>query len=165
MKKSKEEIAELFEEHQAYIKRIVGSFLKRYPSYYYLVDDLVGACNLKFLRIVKKFDEDAGVQFTSFLWDQLWYYCLKEIEKETKIHEGERLYAEEEVHLRDDTYDLPYFETLLEKGDCTPGQAEVLRCRFIAGMTYDEIAEVLGVTKQAVYNQEQRALRKMRDRV
>jgi RNA polymerase sigma factor (sigma-70 family) len=162
MKATKEEIGKMFEEHQDYIKKIVASFLKLYPTFYYMMDDLVGECNYRFVGIVKKFDEDKS-KFTTFLFDQCWHYLQKVINKETRRSMGEEAYVVQAK--KNDRYEMSYFEKLLQTGECTPMQCEILRCRYIAGMSFEEIAQELGTSKQACQQAEARALTKLRDAV
>lgn len=65
----------------------------------------------------------------------------------------------------DDPYDTDNFEDILTEGECTGNQKEILRMRFILGMTEKEIGEDLDTSQQAVHNTIQRALKRLRDRI
>jgi RNA polymerase sigma factor (sigma-70 family) len=155
MRMSKAEKTKLYEENRYYIRFIVVNFLKVNPSYWYMVDDMEAEMTMEFLRLLDTFDEERG-KLSSYIHMRLWSCLKKMITKEYLTQTAEQVYTE--INPLPESYEPGQFEKLLKYVDLSCNQRDILRLRFILGYTYDEVAEELGVTKQAVSQAEKRAI-------
>lgn len=157
---TKEEITNLFMIHQNYIKLIVQHFLMRYKTYLFMHDELLSECNYRFVTICNKYNPEKDTKFSTFLHAQLNYYMRKRLKKEVKNQVAEETFVF--LNETEEAYDPYRFEELLRSASLTTNQKEVLRLRYIVEMTYQEVADELGVSKVAVYKTEARALETFR---
>jgi RNA polymerase sigma factor (sigma-70 family) len=121
-----------------------------------MYDDLLGEAALRFVEICDKFDPKRDVKFTTFLHSQLFFYLQNAITKEVRTQMAEEMFVV--MNDYDNSYDPNKFEELLRSAALTPNQRDVLRLRYIVGMTYQEIADELGISKPAAFKTEQRAV-------
>lgn len=157
---TKAEKTSLYYEHQGFIRLIVSYFLQRYKTYVFMYDDLVAECAMRFVTICDKFDPSRDVKFTTFLHSQLMYYLRNAMSAEVRCQVAEETWvATTEFN---EVYDPYAFEELLRGGTLTENQKEVLRLRYIMDMTYQEIADEMGVSRPAIFYSENRALETLR---
>jgi len=157
---TKAEKESLFIEHQRFIKMIVSHFMMKNPTYLFMYDDLVGECNMRFVTICDKYSPDHGAKFTTFLYDQLQYYMRNALTKEVQSQVAEETFVA--TNEFQDSYDPFKFEELLMSAPLTSNQKEILRLRYIMDMTYQEVADEMGISKPAVFYTEGRAINTLR---
>ena len=157
---TKDQKSSLFVEHERYIKMIVTHYMRQHPTYLFMYDDLLGECGLRFCTICDKFNPEQGTKFTTFLFDQLQYYMRNALTKEVQSQVAEETFVATTDF--DDSYNPFKFEELLQSAALTQNQKEILRLRYILDMTYQEIADEMGVSKPAVFKTGSRALETLR---
>jgi RNA polymerase sigma factor (sigma-70 family) len=151
----------LYYEHRGYIRLIVSYFMSKNKTYLFMHDDLLQDAAEKFLLICDKYDPEREVKFTTFLYDQLQYYLRNALIKEVQTQVAEETYSDIKL-AEDDAYDPNRFEEILHWVPITENQREVLRLRYVVGLTYQEIADEFNISKQSVKRTEDRALKMLR---
>jgi RNA polymerase sigma factor (sigma-70 family) len=166
---NKQEINMLFKENEKYIKYIVSRYLLDRADFIHLRDDMIAEANLKFISICRSYDPDGGQSFSTYLYDQITFHCNKVLREELRIKTGDQRYVETMQHLNQDVISDEYYHKyfkffkVLEAGLATEYQKELITMYYIFGMTYEEIAKVKGVTKQAVQKTISKALKNMKE--
>jgi RNA polymerase sigma factor (sigma-70 family) len=158
MDKAKKE--EMFRYHQNYIKLIVNHFLMRYKTYLFMIDDLIGECNMRFVTICDKYNPEKDTKFSTFLHSQLNYYMRNLLKSEVRTQVAEETFVA--TMFVEDAYDPFQFEELLRSAALTPNQKDVLRLRYVCDQTYQEVADEMGVSKTAIFKTEARAIDTLR---
>jgi RNA polymerase sigma factor (sigma-70 family) len=162
MKLTKQEEEALYIEHQEYIAKIVERSLKSNETFRYMKEELEQVGALAFVEAARSYDPGRETKFTSWLFLKVQGAVADRIRKESKIKKTEGDYAEEMMHLSNGVYEIDRFDELLNAGELTENQMDILRLRYFWGCTQQETADKLQVTQQAVDRAEKRALSSLR---
>jgi RNA polymerase sigma factor (sigma-70 family) len=163
MIKTKEEKEKMYIEEKEYISYIIFSFLEMNPTFYYMREDFEAECALEFLLIVDRYDPDRGMKWSTYLYQCINWCLIRLLAKEAKEDITQKAFiSATPLEIFCSTSDTDNFEDILMDGECTMNQKEILRLKFIEGLTEEEIADELDITQQAVNRSVQRAFKRIR---
>jgi RNA polymerase sigma factor (sigma-70 family) len=158
MKYTKEQKEALYLEHKDYIEILIWHFLNEHPFNAYL-KDLIQEMALKFLEILEGYDPKKAA-LTTLIYLAIPRACSNYCRRESM----ERKMRGELVHLMEDSYevDFEHFNRMVDHDNLTEIQKDILRMRFVLGMTYREIAELQDKDESTIRESERSALGKLR---
>jgi RNA polymerase sigma factor (sigma-70 family) len=153
----------MYHEHKYFMDYIVYNFLSKYPSFYYMKEDLQAECYLKFMELTERYD-GSSCEFITFLGSQLPGYLHHRIRAEIILGLKTANYRDEYGVAETETYEMgDVFEEMLENAELTERAKTILRMKFVQDMSEAEIGKELGVSQQAVNRQLQRSYAKIKD--
>ena len=151
----------MFKEHKYYMDYIVYSFLSKYPTFYYMKEDLQSECYVKFVELLNKWNKE-DCTLVTYLGAHLPGYLHHRIRKEIILGVNTGRYKDE-YGTAEETYEMgDNFSEILNNAGLTKRQEVTLRMKFEEDMSEQEVAEVLEVTQQAINRTLQRSYVKIR---
>jgi RNA polymerase sigma factor (sigma-70 family) len=158
---TKDEVNQCLIDNRGYIKAIVWDFLRFKQQWISYRDDLNSHCYIEFLRVMPNYRPSKGT-LQQHIYAQMTYACQHFLRDEIVEMQKRDLYELLQTEF-DDPFDTESFEATLKKARCTENQKAVLRCIFINGNTFKEVAEVLRISDSSVHRTYKRALKRIKD--
>lgn len=128
-------------------RKILNAATKRYASMLD-ADDVMSLQMATLWKCLQKYREDSPMSFTTYLYTQALYTTLNLLKKQ-----GRRLKFRQVGDLNLDIITKPIDNSLRDDmnkvlSDLKPDERQLLEDRFFAGMTFEEIAESNGFSKE-----------------
>jgi RNA polymerase sigma factor (sigma-70 family) len=187
--RSRAEALRLFADNEA----LVGDVLKRSGWWAHSdADSIRQAALMGLWHAAQRFDESRGLTFSTFAWPVIRGYALRELRRSNLVVIPDAIHGERRAELLDRLTptalpgDRRHYEThgylvedtradereQIERAEaieralaCLDGRSGlVLRRRFLDGLTLEDVATELCITKQRVKQIESKALERLRER-